>query len=215
MLKEKENMKITKSLDNILNTESKTKILRFLCRTSAEWNGSQIAKEIGMTPAASHSALNELVKEGIILMRNMGNTHVYTLNEDNYIVSDMLKPLFSKEDKALNKIIDIIKRNLASSKIKNNILNVSLFGSVNMRQDHPTSDIDLAVIVSDARIKSKVEKLFEKIDKKVSKKFGNAISPYINTRSEFKTKHNKKLGVIKNILKSPTLIHGKRIERII
>ena len=118
MLKEKDNMRITKPLDSILNTEAKMKILRFLCRTGAEWNGSQIAKEIGMTPAASHSALNELVKEGIILMRNMGNTHVYNLKEDNYIVSDLLKPLFSKEDKALSVIGGIIKRNLASSKIK-------------------------------------------------------------------------------------------------
>jgi len=208
-------MKITKPLDNILNTEAKTKILRFLCRTGAEWNGSQVAKEIGMTPAATHSALNELVKEGIILMRNMSNSHVYTLNENNYIVSDLLKPLFLKEDRVLNKIVGIIKRNLALSGIRNNILSVSLFGSVNIKQDHPTSDIDLAVIVSDAKIKSKVEKLFEKIDEKVSRKFGNTISPYINTKSEFKTKHKKKLGVIKNILKSPTLIYGERIERII
>jgi len=208
-------MKITKPLDGILNTEAKTKILRFLCRTGAEWNGSQIAKEIGMTPAASHSALNELVKEGIILMRNMGNTHVYNLREDNYIVSDLLKPLFLKEDKALSIIISIIKRNLTSSKIKGKILNVSLFGSVNTRQDHPTSDIDLAIIVSDAKIKSKVEKLFEKIDREVSAKFGNTISPYINTPSEFKAKHKKKLEVIRNILKSPTLIYGERIGKIL
>ena len=131
-------MKITRPLDNILSTEAKTKILRFLCRTSAEWNGSQIAKEIGMTPAASHSALNELVREGVILMRNMGNTHVYTLNEDSYIISDLLKPLFSKEDKALNKILEIIKRSLFSSEIRDKILNVSLFGSVNMGRPRPS-----------------------------------------------------------------------------
>ena len=105
-------MKITKTLDKILNTEVKTKILRFLCRTGAEWNGSQIAKEIGITPAASHSALNALTRQGVISMRNMGNTHVYTLNEENYIVSDLLKPLYISEDAALNKIIGIIRRNI-------------------------------------------------------------------------------------------------------
>jgi predicted nucleotidyltransferase len=208
-------MKLTKPLDSILNTEVKTKILRFLCRTGAEWNGSQIAKEIGITPAASHSALNELTRQGIIAMRNMGNTHVYTLNEENYIVSDLLKPLYIKEDEALNKIIGIIKRNLASSNLKSKILSVSLFGSVNKGEDHPTSDIDLAVIVSDAGAKSKVEKLFEKIDENVSKKFGNVISPYINTKSEFKTKNKKKLEVVKNILKSHTLVYGERLEKIL
>ena len=208
-------MKITKPLDNILNTEVKTKILRFLCRTGAEWNGSQIAKEIGTTPAASHSALNELTRQGVILMRNMGNTHVYTLNKDNYVISDLLKPLYLKEDEVLNKITGIIKRNLLSSKIRSRILNVSLFGSVNKGQDHPTSDIDLVVIVSDARTKSKAEKLFEKIDESVSRRFGNIISPYINTKSEFRVKRKKKLEVVKNILKSHTLIYGKRLESVL
>jgi len=208
-------MKITKTLDKILNTEVKTKILRFLCRTGAEWNGSQIAKEIGITPAASHSALNALTRQGVISMRNMGNTHVYTLNEENYIVSDLLKPLYIREDAALNKIVGIVRRNISSSEIKGKILSVSLFGSVNARQDHPTSDIDLAVIVSDAKTKSKVEKLFEKIDGSVSKKFGNTISPYINTKSEFKVKSKKRLEVVKNILKSHTLIYGERLEKIL
>jgi predicted nucleotidyltransferase len=208
-------MRLTKPLDSILNTEVKTKILRFLCRTGAEWNGSQIAKEMGITPAASHSALNELTRQGVIMMRNMGNTHVYTLNTENYIVSDLLKPLYISEDEALNKIIGIIKRNLSSSKIKSKILNVSLFGSVNKGEDHPTSDIDLAVIVSDAKTKSKVEKLFEKIDESVSRKFGNVISPYINTKSEFRAKRKKKLEVVKNILKSHTLIYGERLEKIL
>jgi predicted nucleotidyltransferase len=208
-------MKITKPLDSILNTEVKTKILRFLCITGAEWNGSQIAKEIGVTPAASHSALNELARQGIIAMRNMGNTHVYTLNEENYIVSDLLKPLYIREDEALSKIIGIIKRNLTSSNLKSKILSVSLFGSVNKGEDHSASDIDLAVIVSDAVTKSKVEKLFEKIDASVSKKFGNVISPYINTKSEFKAKSRKRLEVVKNIIKSHTLIYGERLEKIL
>lgn len=208
-------MKITKPLDNILNTEVKTKILRFLCRTGAEWNGTQIAKEIGVTPAASHSALNELTRQGIITMRNMGNTHVYTLNAENYIVSDLLKPLYIKEDDALNKIIGIIKRNLASSKFKGKILSVSLFGSVNKGEDHPTSDIDLAVIVSNAGAKSKVEKLFEKVDANISKRFGNTISPYINTKSEFNAKRKKNLEVVKKILKSHTLIYGERLEKVL
>lgn len=203
-------MKLTKPLDKILNTGAKIKILRLLCRTHAELNGSQIAREIKITPATAHSALGELNSQGIVHVRNMGNTHVYTLNEGNYIVSDMLKPLFIKEDKALDKILSMIKRDLSSSKLKNDILSVVLFGSVNTKEDHPKSDIDLAVIVTNSKVKPKVEKLFENIDNKVSRKFGNIVSPYINTKSEFKTKKKKNLGVIKNILKSNTLIYGER-----
>ncbi len=208
-------MKITKSLDNILNSEVKTKILRFLCRTNAEWNGRQIARELEINPAGAHKVLNVLAKEGVLLMRNVGKTHIYSLNYDNYMVTDLLKPLFQKEKEAFGKIISMIKGNIASSKIKKKINSVALYGSVNIAGERPTSDIDLAIIVEDAQIKPKVEILFEDIDRKVSKKFGNTISPYINTKAEFKTKHKNKLDIIKNILKSYTLVYGQRLERII
>ena len=208
-------MRITKPLDRILNTETKTKILRFLCRTGAEWNGSQIAKEIGITPAASLSALKELSNEGIVSMHNAGNTRVYKLNEDNFVVSDLLRPLFLKEDEALRTIIATIKRGLSSSGLRSKIISVALFGSVHVRQDHAASDIDLAVIVSDTLAKAKAEKVFEHIDKKVSKKFGNTVNPYINTKAEFKAKYEKKLDVIKSILRSYALICGERLEKIL
>lgn len=208
-------MKITKPLDNVLNTEVKTKILRFLCRTNAEWNGSQIAREIGVTPAASINALKELSKEGVILMHNVGNSCVYKLNGENFIVSDLLKPLFLKEDKVLSKIVNIIKCGITSSPLKSKIISAVLFGSVHIRQDHSVSDIDVAIVVNNVQLKRKVEKLFEEIDKKISRNFGNTITPYINTKIEFRAKNNKKLNIIKNILKSNTLIYGVRLERIL
>ena len=98
-------MKISSPLDKILNNETKVKILRFLFKTNAEWNGRQIAKEIGVTPATTHKALQSLHKEGVFLLRNIGKTHVYTLRHNNFTVSNMLKPLFAKEEKVLDNIL--------------------------------------------------------------------------------------------------------------
>jgi len=211
-------MKFTRPLDDILNTEVKVRILRFLCRTGAEWNGSQIAKEIGITPAATHTALRILHREGLLQLRNMGKTHVYSLKDDNFIVSGLLKPLFAKEDKALDTIIGIIKRSILSSRAnraKKGIKSVALFGSVNIRQDRPTSDIDIAVVINNSKSKPAIERLFEDVDLRISRKFGNTLSPYINTQAEFKAKHKKGLGVIKNILKSHTLIYGEKLESLL
>jgi len=208
-------MKITKPLDNILNTEVKIKILRFLCRTGAEWNGRQIAKEIGVTPKAAHTALNTLNREKVLFLRNMGKTHVYSLNEDNFLVSKLLKPLFLKEDNILGDIIKVIKRKISASKSKRVIISVAIFGSISKRQDHPSSDIDITVIVKNAKAKTITERLFEEIGLKISKAFGNIISPYINTKAGFKAKYKKGLPVIKNILKSHTLIYGESLERLL
>ena len=205
-------MKITKPLDNILNTTIKIRILRFLCRTAAEWNGRQIAREIGVTPKAAHKALNSLNKEKVLLLRNMGKTHVYSLNTDNYLVSKLLKPLFSKEDSILDYIINVIKRKLSASKAEKGILSIAIFGSISARQEHPSSDIDIAVIVKNTRAKPIAERLLEEIDTKISREFGNVISPYINTKAEFKSKYKKGLPVVKNILKSHKLIYGERLD---
>ena len=208
-------MKFTKPLDTILNTETKTRILRFLCKTNAEWNGSQIAKEVGVTPAAAHAALSSLRKEGVLELRNMGKTHVYSLKEGSFLVSSLLRPLFAKEDKILDAIIGMIKRKILSFKARKEIISVVLFGSVSVHQEKPESDIDIAVIVENANTKAAIERLFEEIGIKVSKEFGNIISPYINTRAEFKAKHKQGLAVIKNIIKANNLLYGERLENLL
>ena len=208
-------MKITRPLDNILNTAVKIRILRFLCRTGAEWNGRQIAREIGVTPKAAHKALNTLNKEKVLLLRNMGKTHVYSLNVDNFLVSKLLKPLFLKEDNILDDIINVIRRKISASKARKDILSVAIFGSISAHEDHPASDVDIVVIVKNVKAKAAAERLFEEIDEKISKQFGNVISPYLNTKTEFKAKQKKGLAVIKDILKSHNLIYGERLERLL
>ena len=208
-------MKMTKPLNNILNTRIKINILRFLCRTHAEWNGRQIAKEIDISPKSAHEALSALNKERVLLLRNMGKTHVYSLNTDNFLVSSLLEPLFLKEDAILNNIIKLIKRRISVSKTKKDVISVAIFGSISAGEDHPASDIDIAVIVEDAKAKTAVERLFEEIDSKISKEFGNVVSPYINTKAEFKAKYKKGLEVIKSILRSHNLIYGERLETLL
>ena len=208
-------MKITKPLNKILNSEVKIKILRFLCETAAEWNGRQIAKEIGVTPATAHKALSSLNTEGVLLLRNMGKTHVYNLNTDNVVVKEILKPLFLKESGVLAGILKIIKGHILKSKIKDGIISVVLFGSVNVRQDHSMSDIDVAVILETSKIKAKAEILFEEIDREISSKFGNTVSAYINTKAEFKSKRKENMAVIKNILKEYNLIYGEKLEGVL
>jgi len=207
-------MKITNPLDKVLNSEAKTKILRFLCTTGAEWNGRQIAREVKVTPTTAHKALNSLHNEGVLLLRNMGKTHVYSLNNDIFIVSNILKPLFEKERRILNGIITIIKKRISAANVKDKIISIALFGSVNVKQDHAMSDIDIAIIIKNTGIKAKIKRLFEKIDQEISKKYGNTLSAYVNTIAEFKSKRKGKLGILNNILQEHTLIYGERMESI-
>src|SRR4030042_2465418 len=200
-------MRVHNPLDKILSKETKVKILRFLCKTEAEWSGRQIAKEIKVSPAACHKALRELNNEGALLLRGIGKSNLYSLNKENLIVSELLKPLYERESKIPDEIYEGIIRNISSLVIKD-IVSIAIFGSVKKRKERPTSDIDLLVLVKNSENKGEVEEDFGKVNEKIISRFGNTVSPYIQTVEEFNLKYRKGISLIKNILKSHRLLFG-------
>lgn len=207
-------MRVHNPLDKILSNEIKVKILRFLCKTEAEWSGRQIAKEIKVSPAACHKALRELNNEGALLLRCIGKSNLYSLNKENLIVSDLLKPLYERESKIPDEIYEGIVRNISSLVIKD-IVSIAVFGSVKKRKERPTSDIDLLVLVKNSENKGEVEEDFAKVNEKIISRFGNTVSPYIQTVEEFNLKYRKGLSLIKNILKSHRLLFGTPLEELL
>ena len=207
-------MRINKPLDKILNSEVKVKILRFLCRTEVEWNGRQIAKEIKISPAACHKALRELNDEQVLLLKNVGKSYLYRLNKKNFLISSLLKPLYEKEDQIHREVYKAIIENISPTAIKN-IVSIAVFGSIQVKKERPTSDIDLLILVSDKKYKTQIDENFEKVNRNIFDKFGNVISPYIQTVDEFKLKYRKGLPLIKKLLRSHNLLFGKALEGII
>ncbi len=207
-------MRVHNPLDKILNNEVKVKILRFLCRTEAEWSGRQIAQEIKVSPAACHKALRELNNERALLLRSIGRSYLYRLNKENLIISDLLKPLFEREGKIPDDVYRAIVRNI-SSLVINDIVSIAVFGSMKKGKERPTSDIDLLVLVKNPKDKRKVEEDFGKVNEKIMGKFGNTISSYIQTIEEFKLRYKKGLALVKNILKSHRLLFGEPLEDLL
>ncbi|PIV44627.1 MAG: hypothetical protein COY75_10705 [Nitrospirae bacterium CG_4_10_14_0_8_um_filter_41_23] len=207
-------MRVHNPLDKILSKETKVKILRFLCKTEAEWSGRQIAKEIKVSPAACHKALRELNNEGALLLRGIEKSNLYSLNKENLIVSDLLKPLYERESKIPDEIYEGIVRNISSLVIKD-IVSIAVFGSVKKRKERPTSDIDLLVLVKNSENKGEVEEDFGKVNEKSISRFGNTVSPYIQTVEEFNLKYKKGLSLIKNILKSHRLLFDTPLEELL
>lgn len=207
-------MRVHDPLDKILNNELKIKILRFLCKTEAEWSGRQIAQEIKVSPAACHKALRELNNERALLLRSIGRSYLYRLNKQNLIISDLLKPLYKKESKIPDDVYRAIVKNISSLVIKD-IASIAVFGSIKKGKERPTSDIDLLVLVRKPEDKRKVEEDFGKVNEKIIGKFGNTISSYIQTIGEFKLKYKRGLALAKSILKSHRLLFGKPLQELL
>ncbi len=208
-------MRLNSPLDKILNSEIKARVLRILCRASSEMSGRQMAKMAGVTPKTAHEVLQDLLREGVLIMRAVGKTHLFRLNEERAIVHEILKPLFLLEKTLAERLFDVIRGTIKKSALKDDILSVALFGSVHAKTERATSDVDLFVIVKTSELKKKTEILFSDIDQQLFSQWGNLIAPYINSIAEFRTNAKKKTGPVPQILKSYQLIYGDRLEKLL
>ena len=139
-------MRFNKPLDKILNNEVKVRALRILCQNTDEMSGRQIAKMVGVTPKTAHEILQGLLREGVLVMRPVGKTHLFRLNEERSIAQEVLKPLFLSEKTLSERLFDIMRAAIKKSALQDNILSFALFGSIHAKTERPASDIDLLVV---------------------------------------------------------------------
>ena len=208
-------MRLDRPLDKILNNAIKIRILRILFQDQGEMNGRQIGRMAGVTPKTAHEILQDLLGEGVLVMRAIGKTYLFCLNEDRLVVKDVLRPLFTAESALRKRLFNIIRTTVARSDLKDEIISVAVFGSVHARTERPTSDVDLLVVIKNPASKKKTEALFSEIDQRVSSLWGNLVSPYINGLTEFKKNTKKRTGPVPGILRSYQLIYGDRLEKIL
>lgn len=207
-------MKIHNALDNILNSESKLKILRQLHKTGEESSGRQIAKEIGVSPAACHKYLQELYIQKVLAFRIIGNNHLYSLNNRNIIVDTIVKDIFQKESELPATLGKMILEGI-NKEIKVKIVSIAIFGSISKKTEKPSSDIDLLMVVKDKKDIEEIEEMIYKVSEAVSNKYGSSISPYIQAMNDFKKKYAVKMPVIMDIMSSHLLIMGIPLERLV
>jgi len=201
-------MKFFRPLDKILNQTAKVKILRFFIKTGAEWTGRQISKEIGTSPVTCHKALRQLYNDGLLLFRGVGVGHLYKLNDENYLVKNAVKPLFEQEGRCYRRLKEILLKHLGKL-APHKLISAVVFGSVAKKKERAKSDIDILLLVKKEGDKDIVEKEMELAGAEIIKEFGNALSPYIQTVNEFKSKKIKDVPVIKEIMKNNFVIAGK------
>lgn len=105
-------MAAEKSLDNILNSKSKIAIIRLYVSKTVDFKatGRKIAKLIDFSAPATHTALKELYNQGVLKLDIIGKQHIYSLDSNNRMVKQILKPMFKKEISVKGEIKKITRR---------------------------------------------------------------------------------------------------------
>ncbi len=198
-------------LEYVFNSKPKAAILRLLA-TRDDWifSLSEISRELRIPKNTVKRSIRPLVEYNILREFKKGKSTVFQLNLRNYIVKQMIVPLFQKEyDYPFNKASEFCIALAKEIKKTNNFLRkevqvsaMILFGSLADDEMTPTSDIDIAVISENSEI---IEANAEALKSKYLKDEGLLFSVHVFKPEDFKKRYKKKDPLIVNIVNGVTL----------
>ena len=207
-------MRFQEPLNQVFDSEAKVRLLRFLCRRGGEWSGRRLADELRINPTTAHKALRELRGTAVVDFRGVGRAFAYSLADDHYLVREILRAVFQREGQALGHVARFLQRTLGAS-VRSTVVTAAIFGSVARRQERPTSDFDLLVLVRSPRAKRQVERALNRRWESFTRSFGLPLAPYVNTVAEARRKRRRGTALFREILRAHQVLWGRPLEDVL
>ena len=180
-------MRFHETLEDILGSKIKIRILRLFYRTKGSYTGRDIAKLIASSPEAARRALNDLVSNGLLKLDYVGTSHSYYLNEDHMLVDKVVNKAFFAEQNAIREIVRIFKEQLGDE-----FQEAVVFGSVAKKKERPDSDVDMLVVVRDGIDMDSIEDRVNKATNLATAASGNPVMPIVIQSGEYEKKRKAK-----------------------
>ncbi len=180
-------MRFHETLEDILGSKIKIRILRLFYRTKGSYTGRDIAKLIDCSPEATRKALNDLVSNGLLKLDYVGTSHNYYLNEDHMLVDKVVKKAFFAEQNSIREIARIFKEQLGDGFQK-----AVIFGSVAKKKERPDSDIDILVVIRNSTNLDSIEDQVNKAANLATAASGNPVMPIVIQAGEYERKKKAK-----------------------
>ncbi len=176
-------MKWHNTLDDILGSTLKVRILRVLSKHAPALTGRELARRVGYSHTQTNSALAELEMNGLVMKRHLGNANVYSLNDGNLLASRIIIPAFQIEERLIR---DLANRFFAG--MGKDLVSIILFGSAARGEEDAGSDIDLILVVRDGSELDNLDEKVSEISLEAAATFGGPVSPILLTETAYASK---------------------------
>ena len=190
-------MKFDNSIDKILCSKAKMKVLEYLFHHQASMSESELSKILKL----SHMTINRVMKElhdlNLVSVERIGNANVWAPNKESYAYKALSEVIEKKT--SIPTPIEHLKQTINEYIPKGLVKKIILFGSIAVGNSKTISDIDLFILVESEKESEKLSPLIDKLSNICLDLYGNRLSPYILTEVELKNK--QKLGLLKEIEK--------------
>jgi predicted nucleotidyltransferase len=154
----------------------------------------ELAALIGEDPGNLSRELKQLSDEGVFIFNVKGREKYYFLNKKYHLFEEIKNIIFKTEG-----VAGSIKDLVVSS---GNVITAFLYGSFAKGEEKNSSDIDLALVVSD----SFDEKPFVKKISSIEKKLGREINYAIFGENEFIEKKRERGGFLREVLDGKIIV---------
>lgn len=190
-------MRFNISLDDVLSSRSKLKILKHLFSQEASMSESELASVVGVSHMTANRLMKELGALNLVSVRRVGNANVWIANRNSFAYRTLSKAVreLSKIPQPLEDLKETIKKQMPSNLVDR----VVLFGSIAQGQEEEMSDIDLFVLVKSDEARREIQVYLDTLSSDCLSLYGNRLAPYVLTKSELKEKRN--LALLKEIEK--------------
>lgn len=182
-------------LDWILSHASSVEVLRALKDSKEGMSGRAVAREAGINHQTCALAIIRLEALGTLHRRGSGKTQLISLNTDNFLVRDLLLPLFRGELELAARIREEIRDGIAG-----HALCATLFGSAARREAEPGSDVDILLLTL-PKGKAGLTAGADKFSRAFTLHYGLRLSPLIMTVQEAEARVERGDQLLKNILR--------------
>lgn len=181
-------MQFNVSLDEILHSKAKMKILKHLFSEEV----SMSERELASIVKVSHMTINRLMKElkalNLVSLERAGNVNLWRVNKKSYAyhaLSRIIKGL-TETLRPIEHLKDTILCHLPKTTIQRAVI----FGSIATGHERSNSDIDLFLLVKNKKTKDRIKPYIDKLFDLCLDLYGNRLSPYVLTEAELTKKQN-------------------------
>lgn len=196
-------MLLHRYLEEVLGNKASITLLRTMINYRGKiFTIRGLSSEANVTHNETALTIHDLEKNGIVKIQPIGNAYHLELNEDSYILRNIIVPVVEAEKNTMNELILTLRKFFTSKKT----MTVAIFGSVAGAKEKIDSDIDLFIISDDH---DDAIKLISKASREVSARFNGNLSPIIFSEKEFKAK--QKGSLVQSIIDNHILISGKKL----
>jgi predicted nucleotidyltransferase len=200
-------MRFHETLEDILGSKIKIRILRLFYRTRGSYTGREIAKLVEFSQDATQRALNDLTRHGLLRRDYVGTSYNYYLNEDHMLIDKVVNKAFFAEQNSIREIAKIFKEQLGEE-----FQEAVIFGSVAKKKERPDSDFDILVVVRNNTNLDSIEDQTNEAANLATAASGNPVMPIVIQAGEYekKKKAKRKQGIWKEIFDRDNSITYRR-----